>query len=80
MPLRAEGFGVSPTDRLARVGETESTAVGRIDLPLFREGDFGNLGERRFECEEPNRLCYRVENGYGDEMKVTEGVLLIPPR
>lgn len=71
--------GGTPLDVAAYilVGHNDREA-GRIDLPLYRRGDFGNLEHREFTCEEPNLLHYRVENGYGQDRKVTEGELTIP--
>lgn len=53
--------------------------AGRIDLPLYRRGDFGNLEHRQFDCVEPNVIRYRVENGYLEKRKITEGELALQP-
>jgi hypothetical protein len=72
-------FDVAAYVLIFREGREGSQQVGRIDLELYRRGDFGNLEHRVFRCEEPNQIRYRVENGYGADRKVKEGELSIPP-
>ncbi|MFZ5815184.1 MAG: hypothetical protein ACOY93_07760 [Bacillota bacterium] len=77
--------GGTPVDvaayiEVARLEQSGAAVVGRYEVPLFRRGDLGNLEGNQVECREPNEMHYRVENGYGGDTKVTEGVLRIPPR
>jgi len=76
--------GGTPLDLAAhlvveRQGDPNPTEVGRAEIALFRPGDFGNFERAELNCEEPNRLLFRVENGYLNDRKVTTGEILVPP-
>lgn len=62
-----------------RLGEAEPVETWRAEIPLFRQGDFGNLERAELSCQEPNRILFRVENGYLQDRKVTSGEFLVSP-
>lgn len=63
-----------------QVGPSAEREVQRIDLQPVRSGDYGDLVEFHAEWPAPNRMTYRIRNGYLEpKVKTTEGEVKLQP-